>query len=996
MVSQVLASERKHVGKSGRVYESDHPLTRQERRQIDEYDAKVEMPKRAAEKKSTLTNFFRNEQKEPPRKNAKPLDPLLQKEATKQLEGPRRRMQRPKVEPWTAEVGKEIADKSQKAIGEFIKPATDFLTGLGADIMPMGRVPGVKERMQGMSNQFASGFLNTPVNVTMNTANLWSELGEGDWEGAARSAGNVAVDVVPVKIPGFLKSIFKFGDNVADDFTKALGEAGQDVSGVPRRHLQHLKQADPKAAPVPKTPVGEVVEPTTKSAGTGLARQFEDPERVARGLDPTKKKAQFAEDLAEKGRKMVEADSDLPNKLIERSIRTRTSLEPDEVAAVAFHKRNVANEARRIEAKMREGGDPEALAKLNEEYARVESALDEISEVAQHTRTKWHDLGESLQVAYEPDLSLATLKARAKAMNLGQDVSPEIVKQLDEISAKYYGAIDELDKVREELRGVYSKMASERGVSSTGVYKSPDVARARSLAALRKLGVKTIDVGDAKPLETVGRRTKRQGAAQIPLEQNERVSRIIRTIAKSYITDGSAHTLDDVVQFLKRDIPGLSDSQALSYLSLTFKNKQLEANVARLAADKSMREVKAAAAYRLKPVAEKAALGVFDTLNFFQRSVKAGFDLSAPFIQGRAGLGARPGSWIKSWGSMAKALTAKDSDGFIAKMTAEMESDPMFARSVQAKLQMTTPGGGYTRAEEMFAGNLIRQARKVPVLGIPFKALARTENAYTAFLNKLRFDWFKKAAALGPDDPEYLRDLARTINIATGRGDGKVAELAGHPLASQAIFAPRYTVSQWQMNLLKPLYSATTNAGRMEAAKMYAGNAVVLGSIATLANWFGWELNTDPRDSDFGRLTRDDGVQYDLFNKAAQPTKLMAQILWGKVSKTGNYTEPGNDAIHGSYIKNKLAPLPSSVLRLADPTTYDEETGEKRPMNTGEILGQAFLPMSIGEAKRNARTPVDVAAAVAGMGVDKSLKGKKKPRKKAPPLEIVPPGLKGS
>jgi hypothetical protein len=229
-------------------------------------------------------------------------------------------------------------------------------------------------------------------------------------------------------------------------------------------------------------------------------------------------------------------------------------------------------------------------------------------------------------------------------------------------------------------------------------------------------------------------------------------------------------------------------------------------------------------------------------------------------------------------------------------------------------------------------------------------------------MNNLRYGMFKKMAMLNPDDPDYLKDIAMAINTATGRGSSKFAKAVGGAQAAGKIFyAPRYTISQWEGAMLRPLTHATTTKGRIEAAKWYAATAAFYAGLTELAKMSGFDVQTDPRATDFGQMQLPNGYKVDLFGKFSKPYSIIAQLMAGKISTTNRYDPASSKKameITGQYFMNKLAPFP----RIGADLTYGKLTQEKggafsarsiiRPnaADTAKEVGKSFLPIWVQSA----------------------------------------------
>lgn len=770
---------------------------------------------------------------------------------------------------------------------------------------------------------------------------------------------------------------------------KATPESGRTQQATSGSATQDSRRgATPKRRPEDKPPIptginkADRVAPRKSPEVTGAANAITDLERAMRGrVEVSKADYTGVKESFDLGKKAIDEKRIDPIALAEEVSAKPRPITKEEVGALTAGRAKLIGDQNDLFKRLESASDEEGAA-ISEQIRAIDRLIDRNDEALQRAGREQSEAFNARRMLVRDDMTFAGLRARGRTANMGRKLSAASEQLFKDLSEKYESALGEIKGLKGELEEAYKKLAAS--AKAIGAKGSPMRQRATALARLNRAGVKTVGGKEVK----IG--SKQAGAIDIPLGEESRIARDIRLVAKTFIMDGSATTLDEVVDKLKEVIPGLTDEQALGFLSNKIRTKVVEADIAKRQAARHMNELKKAADFRLLSRGKKIGAVAMEIVNFLGRNVKAGVDLSAPFIQGRTGIGGKPDAWVKSWAPMLRALTAKNSDEFMARMESEMAQHPLYARAIQAKLSLPEPGMGFSAAEETFAGNLTREIARIKGLGIIAKPIIRTENAYTAFLNKLRFDWFTKLAAIGPDDPEYLRDIAQMINIATGRGEGVVAQLASNPIAGQAFFAPRYTVSQWQLAALKPIYSAKTKEGAKQAMKMYAGNALAIGGVAALATWFGWKVETDSRSSEFGMMTRPDGQQFDLFNKQAQPVRLIAQSLWGSVGKTGEYREPDPASTIGRYFTNKAAPLPGALWRSASPKSPNED-GEWKPMTKEQFALQLFLPLSLGEAFKNNVAPDAKALAIFGMGTARKVEPKKKV-KPAPPMKPLLPG----
>jgi hypothetical protein len=195
-------------------------------------------------------------------------------------------------------------------------------------------------------------------------------------------------------------------------------------------------------------------------------------------------------------------------------------------------------------------------------------------------------------------------------------------------------------------------------------------------------------------------------------------------------------------------------------------------------------------------------------------------------------------------------------------------ANPHYDLMQESGLNLTTRDGDLTLREEDFQTDLVK---KVPVLkhGVNF-----SERAYVGFLNKLRADTFssiindlRKGGVDVDADPEIAKSLAAYINAATGRGPLNVRQLGitpqgseraglleeNLPLLNAGFFSPRLMASR--VALLNPLFYKSLHP---EVRKKTIRDLISFGGAAmtatTLASQMGFDVESDPRSSDFGKI----------------------------------------------------------------------------------------------------------------------------------------------
>ena len=674
---------------------------------------------------------------------------------------------------------------------------------------------------------------------------------------------------------------------------------------------------------------GEIVfKPESKGSGadnladvTGPARQFGDRDMKNRGNAPSPKTAKGKKEIYKEAIKQYREDPARAIKIINDALETRNVPSDEDFAVVTVYHRNVVNNYNRA---FEENNFADAR-KYSDEQDRVE-------ELFQMKRTQFAQGGQALQIAMKPDFSAASLMRKAKVMNAGMDVGEEVRSKIQEYTKLYSDAQRELEEATKKIEWLEKQLEEKKSRAKTQRKSSEayvqNAKRRRELALnrLRKLGFDTIDTSTKEV--GVGMKSKRSGSVNIPKIGDDnwmKAKREVRTVAATHITEGTATDIDSVIKAVMNDMNNsVSYEDVLSMLSDRYRSALIDTNVAKMKTRRLMHDIKREADYRLMNGFPRFMSKTYDVVATQSRSLKAGLDLSFALVQG--GKMALSLDYWKSWAPVYRALTApmgKVQDT-IDRLNAEIEAHPRYEMAVQAGLGVTSLDGSYNVQEELVAGNVIRNLSK-HIKGFNPQLFLRAEGAYQLFLKKLRFERFLSGiSTLGSNpDPRKIRDVARTINVLTGRGDGHWAQLLGGKEAGTILFAPRYMYSEWQSAGFYDVVAAKTAFGRQYALKEHGRQLALMGIIYGLALACGCDIERDIKSQEFGviRITKGPfkGKQLDFFSKWLQPYRLIGQLFYGRVSVRGKYQSPtaAFGKVGGEYLTNKLAPIPRFVAGLA-------------------------------------------------------------------------------
>jgi hypothetical protein len=308
----------------------------------------------------------------------------------------------------------------------------------------------------------------------------------------------------------------------------------------------------------------------------------------------------------------------------------------------------------------------------------------------------------------------------------------------------------------------------------------------------------------------------------------------------------------------------------------------------------------------------------FAELYNLPKTLKATFDLSAPFRQGFI-LGS--GHPVKAGQAFWKMMRAASSEEGYREIVRARRNHPQFDDYTKAFSKKGDSGdglfyadlnkiGALTQREEVF---ISRMAERIPIVG---KGVKISERAYVTFLNELRFSVFddiiQGAVKAGkPMSKAERHDLARFLNAATGRGTlGRFEEYA--PILSAPFFSLRLAVSRFEVPLLA-LNPHTTARVRKEMARNIVASMVTVGSIMGIAK-LAWgdeiEIETDPRSSDYGKI-RHGNTRLDFTAGYGQIIRFAVRLAENETKgvHSGFVSEAEYQKIIGQFLRSKLSPV---------------------------------------------------------------------------------------
>jgi len=385
--------------------------------------------------------------------------------------------------------------------------------------------------------------------------------------------------------------------------------------------------------------------------------------------------------------------------------------------------------------------------------------------------------------------------------------------------------------------------------------------------------------------------------------------------------------------------------------------------VAELKRDANVRSIKD---WKNQPL--RSIGGSISDIGGLAKSIKASLDNSFVFRQGFKSMFAHPKLWANnaanSWKIIAQQLGKKGtSDDVVNGIKAEIYGRENALNGKYKKMGLDLGG-----VEEAFPTSL---PEKIPLLGRVYKA---SQSAFEGTAYRLRADiadeLIKQAERAGRDTTEknLLKSIGTYTNSLTGRGDLGRAE--GFSKAfNNLFFSPRFFKSNIDFLTAHAFDSKMDPMLKKRAAINLMRAIAGVGSGLALAKAINPDsVNFDPTSSDFGKI-KVGNTRVDVTAGMSSFITLLARSadvaargatqgemqLGGK--KSYNRTNPLG-SLFGTFLSNKLAPLPATVRDMAAGKTFSG-----RPMNLNSTEGLAntavnlFAPIPITNTLELAEDP---------------------------------------
>ena len=393
------------------------------------------------------------------------------------------------------------------------------------------------------------------------------------------------------------------------------------------------------------------------------------------------------------------------------------------------------------------------------------------------------------------------------------------------------------------------------------------------------------------------------------------------------------------------------------------------------------------------------------------RASMTAYDLSAAGRQALYGSVMNPKEAKEAFKAQIAALkmTQPEFDSFMMRLQ-DPTINPYAELAEAAGLHFSErQGRGAAKAEEAFMSG--KWAEKLP-------GVKQSEQAYIAYLNKLRVELFNKHVKVLKDSgyplvdseegvSQIVKDVAYMVNTLTGRGElsavhispnsplGKISGLKEtyapgkatmdqmHQGLTSVFFAPRFAASR--AALMRDTIQAMLGSGLDPAvSRMYMKNVigtigVMTSTMAALAAMGVGTFNMDPRKKDFGVL-KVGKTRYDVYGGLKPWAKITSLIgtdkYWsgrnrmpkrygdGPMSKT-------KTGEVGRFVQSKLSPLAGFML---EGLTGEDFMGRKSTLwqnaygHATPMILQTIIDL-YNEDEMD-QLPFAVPAAIVGLGVN--------------------------
>ncbi|KKM21188.1 hypothetical protein LCGC14_1637970, partial [marine sediment metagenome] len=330
-----------------------------------------------------------------------------------------------------------------------------------------------------------------------------------------------------------------------------------------------------------------------------------------------------------------------------------------------------------------------------------------------------------------------------------------------------------------------------------------------------------------------------------------------------------------------------------------------------------------------------------DILNI-PRAVLASTDISAVARQGLILGLSRPKNVPASFGRMMKSLFSEK---------AALETDVAMRATVE--FRSFTQAGGYFAPIAKTAAAAIREETFVTPLTARIPFVRRSERAFVTYLNSLRLGAWKDASnayrAQGAGQKE-LKNLAKFIDMASGRGDIPKSLEKFAPFLNTILFSPRLQVATLSLprQLGRMLLSGNPYE-RKEAARAlvtFAGGGASLIALLQATGITG-KTAIDPRAGDFGKIKIGE-TRFDIWRGYVQYIRFISQMMTGeRITAFGNMSKIKRDEVAWRFLQSKSSPAFGLLVDLTKGENYQGEPLFEKTTGAIKTARNRFMPLAI-------------------------------------------------
>lgn len=367
---------------------------------------------------------------------------------------------------------------------------------------------------------------------------------------------------------------------------------------------------------------------------------------------------------------------------------------------------------------------------------------------------------------------------------------------------------------------------------------------------------------------------------------------------------------------------------------------------------------------------------------------------SAAFRQAAPFAGTK--NWFKSFGKAAEAFNSKE--GYDAMMANMMDSplfrprknpltgkpDISFAQEIG--LRMTDVNMARSARQEGIRSQL---AERIPIWG---KYVSASNRSFSGFLNYLRFSQLESLVRDGQimakahNDPTLdltrniplAKEVATFLNDATGSGKLETGigkhqyNIEKHAsVLADVFFSPRLMASRIRMLNPSTYIMASKPVRQMYLHGMLRSIGMWWG-LAQLGKMAGGEVNTDPKNPDFGKV-KFGNTRLDPGAGFQQYLVLAARTASGEYSSstTGNtrtfgegFNPPTRASNFVDFATNKMHPVAKLMWDIGN-------ANERQPVYMMDRIAQMYLPMMTGDLMELAQSDpslIPLVGAFSGLG----------------------------